>query len=414
MSRMLPAVAVVSLLLFNPLLARADAVLHWNAIATSLPAPNGFEGARRLAIVQLAVFEAVNSITGEYEPYLGTVERNPVASPDAAAVQAAYDVLKAFHPSNTMLDVWLASSLAMIADGLAKEAGIATGHAAAGAVLDSRADDGSAATDFYFPSSANPGEWQLTTGCTAGVFSYWAQVTPFGIPGTSGFILPPPPALDSVDYAKDYLEVKTVGAADADLTVRPDDRADVVHFYAVTGAPYVFSSAARQISVAQQRSLSHNARTLAVMAMAINDSYIVSFATKYTYKLWRPETAIRQGDFDGNDRTEGNPVFETFIGTPCFPGYPSNHASGSRAAAEVLRRTYGEGEHVITITNPLVPSISDITLHYDTFNEICNDVDDARVYGGIHFRFDQDGGNRLGRAVATYIYKNRLRPVEQD
>jgi hypothetical protein len=414
MFRMFPAVAVISLVLFTPVLARADAVLDWNAIATSLPAPNGFEGARRLAIVQLAVFEAVNSITGEYEPYLGTVVPIAGASPDAAAVQAAYHVLKAFHPLNTDLDTWRASSLALIADGAAKEAGIATGQAAAIAVLDSRANDGSAATDLYFPSSANPGEWQLTTGCTAGLFSYWSQVRPFGITGTSEFILPAPPALDSVEYAKDYLDVKTVGEMSADLTVRPQDRADVVRFYAVTGAPYVFSSAARQISVAQQRSLSHNARTLAVMAMAINDSYIVSFATKYTYKLWRPETAIRQGDFDGNDRTEGNPAFQTFIGTPCFPSYPSNHASGSRAAAEVLRRAYGEGEHVITIVNPLVPSISGITLHYETFNEICNDVDDARVYGGIHFRFDQDGGNRLGRAVATYVYKNLLRPVQQD
>ena len=414
MSRTLIAVAVAILLLFNPPLARADAVLHWNAIAASLPAPNGFEGARRLAIVQLAVFEAVNSITGEYEPYLGTVVPTAGASPDAAAVQAAYDVLKAFHPSNPTLDGLLASSLALIPDGPAKDAGIATGHAAAAAVVDSRADDGSAATESYFPSSADPGEWQLTTGCTAGVFLHWGKVKPFGIQKASDFILQPPPALDTLEYAKDYLEVKTVGEKDADSTVRPQDRADVVRFYAVTSAPYVFSSAARQISVAQQRSLSHNARTLAVMAMAINDSYIVSFATKYTYNLWRPETAIRQGDFDGNDRTEGNLAFQTFIGTPCFPSYPSNHASGTRAGAEVLRRAYGEGEHMITIANPLVPPISGITLHYERFNEICNDVDDARVYGGIHFRFDQDGGNRLGRAVAAYVDKTLLRRVQQD
>jgi hypothetical protein len=149
-------------------------------------------------------------------------------------------------------------------------------------VFESRANDGSEATDFYFPSSANPGEWQLTTGCTAGVFPHWGKVKPFGIQKAGDFILPSPPALDSMQYANDYLEVKTVGEKDADPTVRPQDRADVVLFYAVTGAPYVFSSAARQISVAQQRSLSHNARTLAVMAIAINDSYIVSFATNYT------------------------------------------------------------------------------------------------------------------------------------
>ena len=418
MSRVLTAVAVVTLLVFNPPFVRADVVLAWNAIATSplLPAPNGFEGVRRLAIVQLAVFEAVNSVTGEYEPYLGTVGRTAWASPDAAAVQAAYDVLKAFYPSITTpdLDALLTSSLNQIPEGAAKEAGINIGHAAAAAVLASRANDGSAMPGSYVPPfAAKAGEYQLTDGCGAAAFSNWSAVRPFGIPGTSGFILPPPPALDSLDYARDYLEVKTVGAADADLTVRPLDRANVARFYALTGAPYVFGSAARQVSWAQQRSLSHNARTLAVMAMAINDSYIVSFATKYTYKLWRPETAIRQRDYDdGNPLTERNPDFHTFIFTPCFPSYPSNHASGSRAAAEVLKRAYKEGEHVIAIENPFVPSISGIKLDYETFNDICNDVDDARVYGGIHFRFDQTGGNRLGRAVATYIYKNLLRPVQ--
>jgi hypothetical protein len=412
MSQMLSAVAVVSLLLCNPALAGADAVLEWNEIAASLTAPSGFEGARRFAIVQLAVFEAVNSITGAYEPYLGTIERNPAASPDAAAVQAAYDVLKAFYPSSTTVDLdgRLMSSLSMITDGPAKQAGIATGHTAAYAMLQSRAGDGSDRTDRYFPSSDNPGEYQLTDGCTGGgLFYRWGEVMPFGIRRAGDFILPPPPALDSVEYANDYLEVKTVGDTNADETVRPPDRANVVRLYAVTGALYVFSTAARQISVAQHRSLSHNARTLAVMAMAINDSYIVSFATKYTYKLWRPETAIRQGEYDGNELTPGDGTFHTFIFTPCFPSYPSNHASGSRAAAEVLKRAYGEGRHAITITSPSIPGIE---LHYETFNQICDDVDDARVYGGIHFRFDQDGGNRLGRGVATYINKNLLRPVE--
>src|SRR5262249_35777964 len=154
------------------------------------------------------------SITGEYEPYLGTVVPTAGASPDAAAVQAAHDVLKAFHPSNSQVDAMLASSLALIPDGPAKEAGLATGRAAAAAVLDSRINDGSAATDFYFPSSVNPGEWQLTTGCTAGLFFHWGKVTPFGIQNASDFILAPPPALDSVDYARDYLEVKTVGEKD--------------------------------------------------------------------------------------------------------------------------------------------------------------------------------------------------------
>jgi hypothetical protein len=236
-------------------------------------------------------------------------------------------------------------------------------------------------------------------------------VTPFGIPNARDFLAPPPPALDTLEYAKDYAEVKRVGSAGADLSDRPQDRADVARFYAATSPGYLWSLSARQVADAQQRSLSHNARTLAVMTMSINDALIASFASKYEYTTWRPETGIRQGDSDGNHRTEEDPLYATYVATPCFPSYPSNHASGSNGGAEALRRAYGEGEHVITMTNPLIPAIAGITLNYETFNEICSDIDDARVYGGIHWRYDQDAGNRLGREVATYIHKNRLRRV---
>jgi hypothetical protein len=409
----LAAAVVVACALFVPTLAGADVVLDWNATAASLPgAPNPFEQARRLAIVQLAVFEAVNSITGEYEPYLGTVVAAAGASPDAAAIQAAYRALSALYPgSATTLNALLSTSLAGVPDGPAKAAGVATGEAAALALLAARASDGSSTPAVYTPTSTAPGQWQLTTGCMAGVLEHWQRVTPFGIPDTSSFIAPPPPSLGSVHYAKDYEEVKRVGSAGADLTDRPQDRADVARFYGASSPGYIWSLAARQVSIAQQRSLSHNARTLAVMAMAINDALVVSFATKYKFTTWRPETAIRQGDFDGNRRTDGDPMFATYIVTPCFPGYPSNHASGSNAGAEALRRAYGEGGHAITMSNPSVPAIAGITLHYDRFNVMCDDIDDARVYGGIHFRHDQDAGNRLGRAVATYIHKSLLRRV---
>jgi membrane-associated phospholipid phosphatase len=135
---------------------------------------------------------------------------------------------------------------------------------------------------------------------------------------------------------------------------------------------------------------------------------VASFFNKYYYNFWRPETAIRAGDTDGNPKTEADPSFLPFIPTPCFPSYPSNHASASYAGAEVLRRLYGEGGHMITLSNPAVPTI---VLQYTRFKQITDDVDDARVYGGIHFRTDQEAGGRLGRAVATSIYKNNLRAV---
>jgi hypothetical protein len=149
--------------------------------------------------------------------------------------------------------------------------------------------------------------------------------------------------------------------------------------------------------------------------MSISDALVSSFMNKYHYNVWRPETGIRNGATDGNGKTYGDPAFTTFIPTPCFPSYPSNHASGTGGGLEAMRRLFGAAGHDITITNTVpalgaLPSMV-ITKHYTQLKEIANDVDDARVYGGIHWRFDQDGGNVLGRAVATEVVKNNLRPV---
>ena len=145
--------------------------------------------------------------------------------------------------------------------------------------------------------------------------------------------------------------------------------------------------------------------------MAINDSFVASLFNKYHYNYWRPETAIRAGDTDGNRKTEPDPDFLPFILTPCFPSYPSNHGTSANGAAEVLRRLYGEAGHSITVSNPAVPGT---VLQYSSFNQICDDISDARVYGGIHFRTDQVAGAQLGRAVGAAVYKNNLRPIHGD
>jgi hypothetical protein len=144
--------------------------------------------------------------------------------------------------------------------------------------------------------------------------------------------------------------------------------------------------------------------------MATNDSLVVSFWTKYHYNFWRPETAIFEGDLDGNPKTDAG-AFKPYILTPCFPGYPSNHGSGSNSAAEILRRVYGAGGHAIIMANPGVPGL---TFHYTRFDQITSDISDARVYGGIHFRFDQDAGADLGRDVARYVYKHNLRRAKES
>lgn len=416
--RRIGAVLMIVWGLGNPAGASADVVLDWNRIAVStllsqVPGVTPFAQARFMAITQLAVFEAVNAVTGQHEPYLGTIIAPAGASADAAAIAAAHTVLAHYFPgSAATLSAARAASLAAIADGQAKSDGITVGEAAGHAMVALRAADGSSPPEFYVPGSTVAGEWQATPGCpviagvASGAFLHWGKVTPFGIPSAADFLLGPPPALTSATYAKDYEEVKRVGSTTSTPGDRPKDRADVARFYAVTSPSDLLNSAARQVSVAQGRSMPHNAYALALLNMAANDALVVSFATKYHYTLWRPETAIRMGTTDGNPKTEQDLTFVPFIATPCFPSYPSNHGSASGAGAEVLRRMYGAAGHSITLSNPAAPGI---VLHYTQFKRIADDVDDARVYGGIHFRFDQEAGGALGRDIATYIVKNQLR-----
>ena len=410
---------LMATLLFGPAVAKADPVLDWNAIAVDTAvanAQNPFTQARDAAIVQLAVFEAVNAVTGDYRSYVGNIDAPRGASADAAAIQAAYRVLVTFFSnSKSTLDAALAKSLASIPDGKAKTDGIATGEVAAATLIALRSNDGSSPAQFKPPGPAVPGEWQATASCpivngvASGIAFQWQNITPFGIRSAKDFLLGPPPALRSNEYAKTYNEVMTVGSIDS--TERPPDRSEVATYYAATSPTQAFNQAARQIAQEQRRTLSENARALALINMAINDSLVAAFFNKYRYNFWRPETAIHGGDTDGNPKTEADPSWQPFIVTPCFPSYPSNHGSAANAAAAVMRRLYGEGGHSMTLSNPAVPTI---VLQYTSFRQITNDISDARVYGGIHFRTDQDAGAVLGLAIGKEVYKHNLRPVHDD
>lgn len=379
---------------------------------TTLSGQNPFATARFAAITQVAVFEAVNAVTGEYEPYLGTIVAPAGASADAAAAAAAHSVLKYYFPGKAAaLDAALATSLLTIPDGPAKDDGIATGEAAAAAMIGLRANDSSAIPGFYVPASSGPGQWQPTPSCTpsGGVQLHWRNVTPFGVPSVEQFRAGPSPALTGGTYGKDYAEVKAVGAIDSAL--RPQDRADVARFFAMFSPASWSNSAARQVAAAQGRSLSENARAFALLNMALSDGSVAAFDTKYHYNFWRPETAIRAGDTDDNPKTEPDAAFAPFIVAPCFPGYPSAHASVSYAAREVLERLYGSSGHDITFSNPSLPGV---ILNYTAFKRIVEDVDDARVFGGIHFRFDQEAGARQGQGLGGYIYKHNLRVAHPE
>jgi hypothetical protein len=408
MTRNRLAAAASGLLLATAAFPATDPVLEWNSIMlTTTATQNPFFQARFAAITQVAVFEAVNSIDPQFDPYLESLPAPRGASAEAAVVAAAHTVLKNYFPANAaVLDAARAASLARIPDGVRKQDGIAVGEAAAAAMITLRTGDGSAPAAFYLPPSADVGEWQMTPSCPAagGLLLQWRNLRPFAIETTDQFRAPPPPSLGSLRYARDYNEVKRVGRVDSPF--RPQDRADVALFYAATAPVPVWNTAASQVAIEQGRSMLETARALALVNMAISDAQASVFDTKYHYVFWRPETAIRAGDGDGNRLTQGDPDFKPFVLTPCFPSYASAHGASSGAAREVLERLFGARNHFITLSNPAVAGVE---LQYGAFRQITHDIDDARVYGGIHFRFDQDAGAKLGRQVGAYVERNNLR-----
>jgi hypothetical protein len=390
--------------------ARADAVTDWNQIAErTVSAADPYLRLRTAAIAQLAVFEAVNSILGDYEPYLETIAAPAGASPEAAAIAAAHRVLKALHPDQAAaLDASRAASLKTILDGQAKDDGIAVGEAAADAMLAHRADDGSEVQVPYEPGN-RPGEWRPTPPAFAPAFRpQLGQVDTFALTSGAQFRLGPPPALRSAGYARDYDEVRRLG--DMNSTARPQDRADVARFYALVEPIDLYCPAARQVSQAQGRTLAENARIFALLTIAIFDAAVAVFDSKYHYNYWRPVTAIQSGNDDGNRRTVADPQWMPLVETLPFPSYPSGHGGFGGAARRVLEKMFGPSGHSITLTHPGVP---DVILHYTSFKQITDDVDDARIYGGIHYRFDQEAAARLGKRVGDYVLRHQLRPVRE-
>jgi hypothetical protein len=261
------AAAACGMLLSTVVLSASNPVLEWNSLMVSTTAgQNPFFQARFAAITQLAVFEAVNAIDKDFDPYLGTVRASPTASREAAAVAAAHAVLKNYFKDRaTVLDAARDASLASIADGVSKEEGIAVGKAAAAAMIELRTDDGSAPPEFYAPASSDAGEWQPTPSCppAGGLLLQWRNLRPFAIESTNQFRAAPPPPLTSKRYARDYTEVSRVGGIDSPF--RPQDRADVARFYAATAPVPVWNAAASQVAVQQSRSISETARALALV-----------------------------------------------------------------------------------------------------------------------------------------------------
>jgi hypothetical protein len=397
-------------LLFCASGAHADAVTDWNAIteATILAAtPDPAMRGRTAAIAQVAVFEAVNSIIGDYEPYRSKIEAAAGASPEAAAIAAAHRVLVTLHAEAApKLDAARDQSLAAIAEGAPKRDGIAVGVAAADAMLALRADDGFHVSVPYTPGT-QPGDWRPTPPEHIPAFRPGlGQVATFSIRDGRQFRAAAPPPLGSKRYTRDYGEVKRVGEAHS--TERPEDRTQVARFYDATDGEQIYYPAARQVAATRARTLSQNARLFALLGMSMWDAVVACFETKYHFNLWRPVTAIREAATDGNQRTEPDRNWQAAVFTPPFPAYPSGHATFGAAARVVLEEEFGPNGHSITLTNPALP---DIVLRYTTFKQITDDVDDGRIYGGVHYRFDQEAGALMGKRVGEYVLRHELRPA---
>lgn len=412
MTRQPAALCIAVLIGGGPAIASADVVQDWNAHAlVATNAQNPFLQARSIAIVQLAVFEAVNAITGHYEAYLGTVSAPAGASVDAAAIEAAYRALLGLGVSGG-LEAAYTNALAALPDGQAKADGIAVGFAASQAMLAHRTGDGAFPPAFFAPTSSGPGKWQPYAGCPVvngvqvGILFHWQNFLPFGIDSSSQFRSNPPPGLQTGRYANDYQEAMDLGELNS---LRPGDRSDVARYFAAASAVHAWSQAASQVMTQKGTSISENARIFALIAMAVSDGLVSSVETKYHYNFWRPITAIPAGDTDGNEKTSPpNFDWKSFISTPCFPSYPSAHASASYAARKVAEEILGGGGYWITLSHPN----TQVTLSYTNFSQITDDIDDARVYGGIHFRFDQAAGATQGRAVGSHVCQSNLRPID--
>jgi hypothetical protein len=405
MKPFLPALASALALLSLCSPGRADVVTDWNETASAA----GYAAhltpdwqSRNLAIMHLAMFEAINSIEPRYAPYRARLPVEPGASRDAAAAAAAHLALVRLFPAQAKdLDAALQTSLGSVADGPARENGIRLGEQAAATLLAERASDGSAAPNTYRPFTV-PGRY-VPTAATAS--STWGKVRPFGLKSCDQFRPPAPYSLKSAQWAKDYNEIKALGAKTG--STRTAEQTDIARFWELTG-PATTYPVTRQLSAALHVDTLDNARLFALTAMATADAAIAVFDAKYAFEFWRPVTAIRNGDIDGNDATERDAGWESFIATPMHPEYPCAHCVFQGSSTAVLRALYGDTVARFTLTSTTAPGIS---RSFDRLSDLVADVINARVYDGVHFRASGAAGAELGRQIGEYTVQNFLKPL---
>lgn len=413
--------------------ARADEVTDWNAIAIDvlvLGGQNPLVMTRGLAMAHLAVHDALNAIDRRYEPYLYDARSEPGAAPEAAVAAAMRDVLvgalTAFGTPEQQAkgkeraDAAFAGALTHIPEGRARRDGIAAGRAAAAAMLTLRAADGATAQVAYTPGT-QPGQWRphpnpvpanppisdsaLALGNLPAMLPQWGGMMPFTMRAAWQFRLRPPPALTSETYTRDFSEVKRLGGKQS--SARTAAQAEIARFWYEGSAPG-WNRVARVI--AGQRALDRweHARLFGLLNAAMADGYIAGADTRYLYNFWRPVTAIRTGDADGNDATAGDPTWETFMNTPPLPEYPSTHSVLGGAAAVVMSRFFGTDQVTFTMTSG--PPFAGVTRSFKSLSQAQEENGDSRVYSGIHFRNSTVAGILQGEQIGRQAFAQYLQP----
>ena len=416
-----------------------DPVLAWNAnageaaIAACLaPTDNPLHESRMYAMMHVAVHDAVNAIERRSQPYAYHGAVVPGASVDAAVAAAAHDVLvplllaipAPFPPAcgqagAASVEADYAAALAAIPDGAAKSQGLALGRDAAAAILSLRADDGSDTPLIVedIPQGTEPGEYRFTPGTPFQFAPGWSDVTPFVLRTSSQFRAAKPYKVTSKRYATDYEEVKQLGGDGVNTpSARTADETEIALFW-LESSPLQWNRIARTVSNDAGLDAWENARLFGLLNLAMADGYISSFETKNHYNFWRPVTAIREGDNDGNRRTDGDATWTPLVTTPPIPDHDSAHSVEGGAAAQVLMRFFGTdiiGFETCSLTLPAGQTCADtapVRRSYTSFTEAADENGVSRILIGFHFRRAVDQGIEHGRRIADRTVNRFLRPV---
>ena len=386
-------------------MARADAVCDWNfkvgeiVVGAKIGPP---PANRAMAIANTAVYEAVNAITKRYPAGTLKLQAAPGASVDAAIAAAHHTAFAKLLPSQqSAIDVAYQAALSKIADGPAKTSGIAVGEQAAAVVLVMRTEDGAAAGEAYRPQTA-PGVYVPTV---IPAVTHWPQRKPWLMTSPSQFRPGPPPALTSSLWARDFNEVKALGGKSNSR--RTAEQTQIAGFWEAT-LPPIYDGIVLSVAEVPGREVTQNARLFAAVAQAADDALLAVFEAKYHYNFWRPVTAIRNGDLDGNDATERDASWMPFIETPMHPEYPCAHCTVAAAVGTVLQAEIGTGTTPTLTTDSYL--VKGTARNWTKIDDFLQEVGNARVYDGVHYRNSTEVGTAIGKqvgalAVAKFLHR---------